>query len=241
MTDARSLLPITLEHVRLVRGGRALLDDVHVELARTPVTIIVGPNGAGKTQLLRVCRGLVAPTSGRVRWGQQRPRALDVRMGFVPQHPVMLRRSTQANIDYALARAGVPRSQRPEAIRSALQTAGLTGSADVGARHLSGGERQRLAIARAWCQRPSAMLLDEPAAHLDPNATMGVEETLKAIAAQGTRLVMSTHDLAQAQRLADEVVFVQAGRVAEHARADDFFDRPADPAAARFLAGALVA
>jgi tungstate transport system ATP-binding protein len=239
--EERCLLPITLERVRLVRGGRTLLDDVDVELARAPVTIIVGPNGAGKTQLLRVCRGLVTSTSGRVRWGEQPPRALDVRMGFVPQHPVMLRRSTRANIDYALARAGVPRAQRPAGAREALETVGLTGSAEVGARHLSGGERQRLAIARAWCQRPTAMLLDEPAAHLDPNATRAVEETLKTIATQGTRLVMSTHDLAQAQRLAEEVVFVQGGRIAEHARAADFFDRPADPAAARFLAGELVA
>jgi len=237
----RSLLPITLERVRLVRGGRALLDDVDVELARAPVTIIVGPNGAGKTQLLRVCRGLVTPTSGRVRWGEQAPRALDVRMGFVPQHPVMLRRSARANIDYALARAGAPRAQRPAMIRHALETVGLTGSADVGAGPLSGGERQRLAIARAWCQRPTAMLLDEPAAHLDPNATMAVEDTLETIATQGTRLVMCTHDLAQARRLADEVVFVQAGRIAEHARAQAFFEHPTALDAARFLAGELVA
>jgi tungstate transport system ATP-binding protein len=240
MSTGDALLPIRLERVRLVLGDCTVLDDVTATLAQAPVTAVLGPNGAGKTQLLRVCRGLAVPTSGSVHWGQQPPRALDVRMGFVAQHPVMLRRSSRANIAYALARAGVRRPERPALIREALATVGLSGSAQVGARHLSGGERQRLAIARAWCQRPITMLFDEPAAHLDPQASHGVESSLRAIAERGTRVILSTHDLAQARRLADEVVFLRDGRLIEHAPARDFFEQPAAEAA-RFLAGELVA
>lgn len=235
-----TLFPAHLDNVGFVAGGRQLLAGITTRLGRVPITVVLGPNGAGKTLLLRICRGLLTPTRGSVRWGIAGIGQLGVRVGYVPQHPVMLRRSAEANVTYALALAGVPRRRRAEAARGALAAVRLEGFARVGARRLSGGERQRLAIARAWSQRPAALLLDEPAAHLDPAATTSIEESIEAVRDAGTRIILCTHDLNQARRLADEVVFMHHGRILEQASGSVFFDQPQNEEAARFVAGELL-
>ncbi len=235
-----SLFPARLDDIGFTAGGRQLLTGITTRIGRVPVTVLLGPNGAGKTLLLRICRGLLTPTRGSVRWGAAGTGQLGVRVGYVPQHPVMLRRSVEANVGYALAIAGVPRHRRAEAVQSALAAVRLEGFARAGARRLSGGERQRLAIARAWSQRPVALLLDEPAAHLDPAATISIEESIEAVRDAGTRIILCTHDLNQARRLADEVVFMHNGRILEQASGSVFFDQPQSEEAARFVAGELL-
>ena len=118
-----------------------------------------------------------------------------------------------------------------------LRKTGLESLAQRSARVLSAGEQQRLAIARAWATEPEVLLLDEPTAVLDPGAARSIEKLIDAIAGSGTRIVMTTHDLAQARRLADEVLFLWEGRLLEHARADEFFDRPESDRARAFLRG----
>ena len=234
------IFPVRLDDVRLAVGERMLLRGITAELARAPVTALLGPNGAGKTLLMRLCRGLLAPTGGSVRWGRHRPRELGVRIGYVPQDPVMLRRSVRANVAYAVALAGLAPRQRRADIDAVLETVQLDRLAAAGARRLSGGERQRLAIARAWAQRPEALLLDEPTAHLDPAATAAVERAILRVRDTGTRIVLCTHDLGQARRLADEVAFIHDGRLIEQAPAERFFEQPASEAAARYLGGDLL-
>lgn len=235
-----ALFPAELDDIGFSAGGRQLLSGITTRLGRVPITVLLGPNGAGKTLLLRICRGLLTPTRGSVRWGAADIGQLGVRVGYVPQHPVMLRRSVEANVGYALRIAGVPRARRAEAIRSALTDVRLEGLARAGARRLSGGERQRLAIARAWSQRPAALLLDEPASHLDPASTTSIEESIEAVRDAGTRIILCTHDLHQARRLADEVVFMHNGRILEQASGAVFFDQPQSDEAARFMAGELL-
>lgn len=238
--NATAPLPLELADVGFGAGGRVLLDGISARLGTAPITVLLGPNGAGKTLLMRICRGLLAPGRGTVRWGRQRPDQLGTRIGYVPQRPVMLRRSVRANVTYALALAGVPRAQRAEQAQAALAAVRLDGLAGAPARRLSGGECQRLAIARAWAQRPAALLLDEPAVHLDPAAGAAIERTILAVRDAGTRVILCTHDLNQARRLADEVVFLHAGRLHEHAAGREFFARPRSEAAARFITGDLL-
>lgn len=235
-----TLFPAQLDDVGFAAGGRQLLTGISTRLGCVPITAVLGPNGAGKTLLLRICRGLLTPTRGSVRWGIASTGQLGVRVGYVPQHPVMLRRSVEANVNYALSLTGVPRRRRADAARSALAAVRLEGFARTGARRLSGGERQRLAIARAWAQRPAALLLDEPAAHLDPAATISIEESIEAVRDAGTRIILCTHDLNQARRLADEVVFMHHGRILEQASGSVFFGQPQSDEAARFVAGELL-
>ena len=160
---------------------------------------------------------------------------------FVFQKPVLLRRSVRGDLAVALAARGVPRRERPARIAEALALVGLRGFERRAARSLSGGEQQRLALARAWALRPQLLFLDEPTASLDPAATRMVEAIVRDLAARGVTIVASTHDLGQARRLAQDILFLHAGRLLDRGPAEAFFERPASPEARAFLAGELPA
>ena len=144
---------------------------------------------------------------------------------MVFQRPVMLRRSALANVLYALNVAGAADAER--VAREALAEVGLAHLAQRPARVLSGGEQQRLALARAWALHPEVLFLDEPTASLDPSATREIEAVISAFDAAGTKIVMATHNLGQARRLGDEVIYLHQGRVVERAPVERFFAQPA--------------
>jgi tungstate transport system ATP-binding protein len=233
----QSLLPLSLEGVSFVAGGRAILADVSATVTAGSLTVILGPNGAGKSVLMRICHGLLAPTSGRVVWNVAELPGAPRRQAMVFQHPVMLRRSAIANIEYALGLAGTSRAERAARAYRALEQVGLAHLAERPARVLSGGEQQRVAIARAWAVRPEVLFLDEPTANLDPGATAAVEQAIRAIHDSGTKVVMTTHNLGQARRLAEDILFIYAGRLFEHTPADAFFAAPRSEEARAFLKG----
>ena len=235
------ILPLRLEGVGFQRDGQALVAGLAFELRAGLRTIVLGPNGSGKSVTLRLCHGLIAPTAGTVRWlGPAANGAARARQAMVFQRPVLLRRSALANVTYALALKGVPRARRRELALRALEQSGLAALAQRPARVLSGGEQQRLALARAWALRPEVLFLDEPTANLDPAGCRAVEGVIAAIHAAGTKIVMTTHDLGQARRLADEVLFLHHGRLLEHAPADRFFTAPGSAEARAFLRGELL-
>jgi tungstate transport system ATP-binding protein len=233
-------LPLRLEGVRFEAGGQRLIHDLSLTLEPGTRTVVLGPNGAGKSLLLRLCHGLLRPTAGSVRWAWDDPARVRRQQAFVFQRPVLLRRSASANVAYALAIARVPRAERQQRVRRALEQVGLGHLADRPARVLSGGEQQRLALARAWALEPRVMFLDEPTANLDPAATRAIEAVVTALHERGVKIVMTTHDLGQARRHADEIVFLHKGRLIEHADAARFFMRPATLEARAFVAGELL-
>ena len=233
------LLPLSLEGVTFAAGGRFILDAVDLVLEAGPRSLILGPNGAGKSVLMRICHGLLAPTSGQVRWAHPERPGEPRRQAMVFQRPVLLRRSVLGNLTFALAVAGVPRSERASRARAALDRVGLRALEHRQARVLSGGEQQRLALARAWMLRPDVLFLDEPTANLDPGATREIESIVQSIHAAGTKIVMITHNLGQARRLADEIVFVDRGRIVERSPVERFFASPATAEADVFLKGEL--
>jgi tungstate transport system ATP-binding protein len=232
------ILPLHLEGVEFAAGGRTLVGPVSLVIEPGPTTILLGANGAGKSLLMRLMHGLLAPSAGRVAWADDPLRARR-RQAMVFQRPVMLRRSALANIVYALSLAGVPARDRQRVALEALDEVGLASRARQPARVLSGGEQQRLALARAWALHPEVLFLDEPTANLDPGATREIERVIRAFDAAGTKIIMSTHDLGQARRLGDEVIFMHQGRIAERARVDSFFARPQSPQAAQFILAEL--
>jgi tungstate transport system ATP-binding protein len=152
----------------------------------------------------------------------------------------MLRRSAGGNIRYALAAAGVPRGEREARARELCALVGLSGLDRRPARRLSGGEQQRLALARALAKEPQVLLLDEPTASLDPAATKAIEDVIRAVTMRGIKVVMSTHDLGEARRLAGEIVLVHRGRVVESGPTEAFFSAPKTAEARRFIAGELL-
>jgi tungstate transport system ATP-binding protein len=230
---------LLLEDVSFVAGGRAIIDHVSCELAMGPRTVILGPNGSGKSVLMRLCHGLLAPTSGRIVWRGSRDDGRPRAQAMVFQRPVMLRRAAHANVTYGLKLAGVPKGERDDRARDVLDAVGLRLVADRPARVLSGGEQQKLALARAWALDPEVLFLDEPTANLDPGATREVERIVDQIHASGTKIVMTTHNLGQARRLADEILFMSAGRLADRAPVEKFFAQPSTGETAAFIKGEL--
>jgi tungstate transport system ATP-binding protein len=232
-------LPIVLEAVTFSTGGVTILNEVSLALAAGSPTVLIGPNGAGKTTLLRLIMGLIPPSRGRVTWGG-REHAASTHRAIVFQRPAMLRRSAAGNIRYALAAAGVPRAGRAAHLDDLSALVGLGGIGGRPARKLSGGEQQRLALARALAKKPQVLLLDEPTASLDPAATKAIEDVIRKVAVGGIKVVMSTHDLGEARRLASEIVLMHRGRVIESGPAEAFFSAPKTEEARRFTAGELL-
>ncbi len=239
MRAPTSLLPLRLEDVSFVAAGKTIIERLSLTLEAGPRTIILGPNGAGKSVLMRLCHGLLAPTSGRIAWAAPERPGERRRQAMVFQRPVMLRRSALANVAYGLKLAGIARGERQAQALAALQGVGLTELAGRAARVLSGGEQQRLALARAWALRPEVLFLDEPTANLDPGASAEVERIIHAIHGAGTKIVMTTHNLGQARRLGDEILFLHQGRLVERAPVDRFFNQPASAEAQAFIKGEL--
>src|SRR5262245_46978233 len=229
------MLPLKLENLRFAAGGREIIKAISCEITAGNRTVILGPNGAGKSVLMRLCHGLLRPTSGTLRWrGDAGASALRRRQAMVFQHPVLLRRSSLANITYALALAGIRGAAAEKRAREAIERVGLARIARQHARLRSGGEQQRLAIARAWALEPDVLFLDEPTASLDPAAAHDVERLIAEIAGSGTKIVMTTHHLALAARIAGEVVFLENGRMMEQTPAAAFFHPPQSAPACQF-------
>ncbi|UUX52016.1 ATP-binding cassette domain-containing protein [Nisaea acidiphila] len=239
-TRQNLVLPMRAEDLRYAPDGVALLHDVSLQIAEGGVSMILGANGAGKSILMRILHGLITPHGGRVLWrGGEATDAVRRRQAMVFQKPVLLRRSVAANMEHALKAAGVARGDRGPRIEAALQEAGIAHLAKRPARVLSGGEQQRLAVARALSLRPDVLFLDEPTASLDPASTAAIEALILAADRRGCKVVMISHDLHQAQRLAGEIVFMDRGRITEQSAAETFFEQPASTAARDFLAGRL--
>ena len=232
-------LPILFEDVSFAIRGVNILDRVSLALTYGPPTVLIGPNGAGKTTLLRLAMGLVRPSTGRITWGG-RENVPPAHRAIVFQRPVMLRRSATANIRYALNAAGIERAAQSARAAELLALVGLGELGERPARRLSGGEQQRLALARALAKEPQILFLDEPTASLDPAATKAIEDVVRAVAMRGTKVVMSTHDLGEARRIAGEIVLMHRGRVVETAPAETFFTAPKTEDARRFIAGELL-
>jgi tungstate transport system ATP-binding protein len=231
------MLPLVLDQVSFAVNGKTIIDRVSMEITEGPRTVILGPNGAGKSVLMRLCHGLFAPTSGSISWrGKANGRT---RQAMVFQRPVMLRRSALANIVYGLELAGVSRRERQLRARDVLEAVGLEKVAERSARVLSGGEQQRLALARAWALGPEVLFLDEPTANLDPGSSREIEAIVGQVRATGTKIIMTTHNLGQARRLGDEILFLSDGRLVERSPVSQFFQQPASAEAAAFIRGEL--
>lgn len=217
---------------------KKLLDNINLKLSESGITMLMGPNGSGKSLLLRLLHGMLKPSTGHVIWtNQDKNTGIPSRQAMVFQRPTLLRRSVAANIRFAI-------KLRPQktgmSVEEALEKVGLQHHAKQPARLLSGGEQQRLSLARALVLEPKVLFLDEPTASLDPAATAAIESIVHAAHENGTKIIFVSHDPGQAKRLADDVIFLQHGRLMEHSPATSFFNTPESSAARDYLAGRLV-
>ena len=241
LNESRALLPLELRHLTYAANGKRVIDGLDLTIEERGITVIMGPNGAGKSVLLRLMHGLIAPTSGEILWaGRRMGREIARRQAMVFQKPILLRRSAAANVRHALGLRGIDRSERGTRVEEALKLAALESRSAMPARRLSGGEQQRLCLARALSIEPEILFLDEPTASLDPASTLSIERLLIDAQHRGIKIIVVTHDVGQARRLAQDVIFLHHGRLIEHRPAQSFFSEPQSEAARAFVAGGLV-
>lgn len=234
-----SILPLKVEGASVHRRGKRLVGPVSLNISQDGFTAVIGPNGAGKTSLLRLLHGLERPSEGSLDW-QVAEVASRPSQAYVFQAPIVMRRSALDCVAYALQVRGVSRRKARVSAREWLERVGLGAAADRQAAVLSGGEKQKMALARALIREPQILFLDEPCASLDGRATREIEAILQAAHADGVRILMSTHDMGQARRLATEVLFLHRGRIHEHGAASDFFAQPDTAEAQAFLNGDII-
>ena len=237
MNGERNVFPLELADVCFSSGEQRIIENVSLAIDGGVRTVILGANGAGKSVLMRLMHGLLTPTAGEIRWCGRTERAAAQAMVF--QRPIMLRTTAIGNVAYGLKLAGIGKEERLARATAALDRVGLAHIAKRPARVLSGGEQQRVALARAWALEPLILFLDEPTASIDPHGAQKVERIIGKIAAGGCKIVMTTHNLGQARRLADEIIFLHRGRVAEYSPASVFFAGPRSPEAVSFMKGEL--
>lgn len=224
-------------HVR--RGGRDLLGPLDLALEGAGCTVVMGPNGAGKTTLLRALHGLERLTAGTMSWGLPQAQAR-LQQAFVFQTPVLLRRDVLDNIAYPLRLRGIGRAQARARAADWAARVGLGARALQSAQRLSGGEKQKLAVARALIGEPAIVFLDEPCANLDGASIREIEAILLAAKAAGTKLVMATHQIGQARRLADRVIFLHKGQIITDGDAASLLHDPAHPMLRAYLNGDIL-
>lgn len=233
------LFPLKVEKAISKRQGKTLIGPVSLTMDGQGTCVVIGPNGSGKTSLLRMLHGIARLNSGAITWACSKTDAFNAQ-AFVFQRPVMLRRSVGENLIYPLRLRGMAKSEALVKAKDWAARVGLDAFFDRSANVLSGGEQQKLAIARALITKPKLVFLDEPCASLDGRATREIEAILANAKKAGTGLVLSTHDMGQARRLADTVVFLLNGVVHEEGDAATFFDAPQTPEATAFLKGDIV-
>lgn len=227
-----------LDGAMLVRNGNIILGPLDLEMNTNGITCLLGANGAGKSVFLNLCHGMFPPDKGEVRWGDKC--AIDSRSerSFMFQSAAIMRRSVRANIEYPLIAAGVGRFERRRKVDEALEFGRLTDRAAQPAASLSGGEKQRMALARALVTKPKVVLLDEPAANLDPASTRALESMLHAVAIN-SGVMIATHDLPQARRLAHHVLAFSNGQIMASQPADQFFTEHQEHTISDYLEGRI--
>lgn len=230
------LFPLTLDQVSVRRRGKRVIGPVDLYVNAGGPLIVLGPNGSGKTTLLRVMHGIERINAGTITWAQDSPD----QHAFVFQSPIIMRRSVADNLAYPLQLLRKPKAEIAKATTHWLARIGLSDFAHAPASRLSGGERQKLALARALIREPRVLFLDEPCANLDGHATRDIEALLLETAAGGTRLIMATHDMGQARRLAANIVFMLNGTIHETGEAEALFTKAKTPELRAFLRGDIV-
>ncbi len=233
-TNPHPMLRITLVKIRqasVIVDGKALLSEIDLTITEGESVVVLGANGAGKSTLLKLCNALIAPSKGSVQTLPLHQQSL------IFQRPALLRRTVLDNVRYVLLVRGIAEPACTEQAQRALAACNLSAISNQSARSLSGGEQQRLALARSWACTPRLLLADEPTANLAPSAMRDVETLLQTVQVGGTTLVLTTHNVAQAKRIARRIIFLDSGKIVEDRPAAEFFVSPHSAAARTYLEG----
>ena len=233
------MFPLIAENLVVEFQGKHILGPINLQIDKGDIAVILGPNGSGKTSLLKALHGILKLKMGTLKWSCLKTESIGKQM-FVFQTPIMLRRSVFENLTYPLLLRKISKEQANYQAARWLDRIDLRTSMQVPATRLSGGEKQKLALARALITEPEMLFLDEPCASLDGKTTYEIESLLQSCVANGTTIMMSTHDIGQAKRLAKNIYFLNKGILESIQPAKTFFIKPLSRNASKFIAGDIV-
>ena len=225
---------LSFDEVSFSHSRGKALNETSFKINRSETTVILGPNGAGKSILLKLCLGLIEPTRGNI---AREETSLNYAMVF--PKPTFLRRTVLQNMTYILGLKGIEKETQKQTAMEALREFAMEKFSDLPARSLSSGEKQRLSLIRALLLEPDILFLDEPTSNLDPKATRILEKMISDSHRKNMTIVMATHDLMQAKRIAQKIIFIEEGSVLEISSAEKFFDKPQSTEAQKFIEGRL--
>ena len=233
----RNCLPICIKDLNFVLDEKRILSRINLSINSDDVTVIMGPNGAGKSIFLKILNGILTPTSGYITWNGKKifSETLNIQ-AFVFQKPILLRRSVIANLDYI---DGIFRYEKNLNKEHLLEIVQLLKQKKQPARMLSLGEQQRLSLIRSLMLRPNLLLLDEPTANLDPASTKIIEDIVLNLKMMGIKIIFVTHNILQAKRIADDIIFLNEGKMVEHLNKQEFFSNSKSIEVQNYLNGIL--
>ena len=230
-------LPIYIKDLSLILDERKILSSLNFSINSDDITVIMGPNGAGKSIFLKILNGILTPTSGCITWNNKKQFSDTLNtQAFVFQKPILLRRSVIANLDYMDSVLGYKKKISKDRLLEIVQ---LKKQKNQPARMLSLGEQQRLSLIRSLMLRPNLLLLDEPTANLDPASTKIIEDIILNLKMMGIKIIFVTHNILQAKRIADEIIFLNEGKMVEHLNKQEFFSNSKSIEVQNYLNGIL--
>jgi tungstate transport system ATP-binding protein len=236
-------MSVQLKLVDIKKSYRSVnaLNSVSLEMQGGKIIVLLGVNGAGKTTLMRIMAGLENPDSGQLLFNNQNIdcKALRQVSTLVFQKSAMFSTNVYDNLAYGLRIRKVPKAEIKKKVAEALQAVRLSGFEKRRAKKTSGGEQQRIALARAFLLDSQVLLLDEPTANLDPNSASIIEKAIVSRKSDQRIIVMATHNLTQARRMADEIIHIYNGNIVEVATPEDFFENPKSEVSRKFVNGEL--
>tara|TARA_B100000767_G_scaffold128093_1_gene121945 strand:+ start:1860 stop:2585 length:726 start_codon:yes stop_codon:yes gene_type:complete len=231
------MFPIVVKNLSLEINKKILLNNLTCELTAHGITVIMGPNGAGKSLFVRCLHGLTKLTNGGILYGNLPVGAATRgRQSMVFQSPKLLRRSVIENLRF-VANLNKKNNQN---LLELLKKTELSLLKDQHVSTLSGGEKQRLSLARALVSNPEILFLDEATSSLDPRSVSIIEDLMEEIKLKNVKIILITHDVNQAKRIADDIIFMNNGEIRETRLANDFFADPHSQEAKAFLKGDLI-
>ena len=230
-------LPIYIKDLSLILDERKILSSLNLSINSDDVTVIMGPNGAGKSIFLKILNGILTPTSGCITWNNKKQFSDTLNtQAFVFQKPILLRRSVIANLDYIDSVLGYKKKISKDRLLKIVQ---LQKQKNHPARMLSLGEQQRLSLIRSLMLSPNLLLLDEPTANLDPASTKIIEDIILNLKLMGIKIIFVTHNILQAKRIADDIIFLNEGKMVEHLNKQEFFSNSKSIEVQNYLNGIL--
>ena len=236
--NLNSSLPIRFHNVSLKLDNNYFFNKLSFKINTNDISVFIGANGAGKSTCIRLLTGLIKPHSGKVLFSTDN-KILN-RIGYVPQKIILLRRSVEKNLLHTLSISNYPTNKKKQRIKEILKFAKLEHLAKQSARNLSIGQQQLISIMRALAIRPNFLFLDEPCANLDPKITQIIENLIKTVSKSGVKIIIVTHDLFQAKRLANDILFFHNGKIIEHTKTKSFFKNPRSKEVKDFQEGLLL-